>query len=147
MHRLSAQVRWTGSFNKIIAFLDRRKQGRVFCSPVQEGGKGWWGAVFVSISALWSLSWRCTMVPSSPKASHITEPCTCGRFRWEDGETELIFVVWALFLDWNRFHFWSHISDCSCVRKGWTSPFLWRPNKIKGCLCYSYILIAQPFCS
>lgn len=132
---------------KLLHFWTRRNwrnQGKVFCSPVQ-GGEGWEGAVIVS---------HCPRKPYLEVRHflyflHLLKPLMsqghipAGDFTRRNSETEIICVAWALFLEWNRFCL-SHFSNWSCMRKGWTSPFPWMANKIKACLCYAYILIAQP---
>lgn len=139
---------WTGR--------DGRNQRKVFCNPVQEGERLGGSSACVPLCPVESqleMHHFLHLLPS-PKASGITGPYSCERFG-TNGETELICVAWALFLNWNRSYFWGHFSGVTLM-----SDMLWwqlhekRMNisssmegkQDKGCLCYIYILIAQPFC-
>lgn len=130
---------WTGS--------NSRKQGRVFCSPVQEGERMGGSTACVHLCPMESQLEMHHLL----NLLHLLKPLTSqdhipvGYFTRRNSETGLICVAWALFLDWKWFTFLKSLL-CICVRKGWTSPFLWRPSKIKGCLCYIYVLIAKPCC-
>lgn len=89
MHGLSAWIRWTGSFNTIVAFLDRQKKEKAGegvlqpCARTREAGRERClcpslphGVSVGGVPSPKSLSF--------PKASHITGPYTCGMFQWEE---------------------------------------------------------------
>lgn len=151
-HGLSSQIRWIGSSNEVIAFLSRqkseesRKNVLLPCVGGGEPRREWCSCLSLPVESLLEVEHSLNLL-HLPKALTSLGLLPARDFTGRNGETELICVPRALFLHWNCFHFWNHFSDCSCMRKGYTCPFLWRPNKRKACLYYIYILIAQHFCS
>lgn len=103
---LNAQMRWTSSFDKIIAFLEIGENGgEVSCKSCAREGRNLEGAVPVHVSAPWRASVRCALwyLNLLKPLTYITDTSqsqlTAGESTGRNDETErfIFFFVGALF--------------------------------------------------
>lgn len=87
---LNAQMRWTSSFDKVIAFLEigENKGGGVLQVMCKRREKPGGSSACACLYPMNSLSQMCPVVPSSPKTSHVHHrhirvPVDCRRIRRE----------------------------------------------------------------